>query len=209
MIPIKGAVSFETAHYIDDYPAGFTARVHKKMWIETKKGKGQRGVYATTSKHNDSKWCAPKANTYDELCGIAIIEVSDVVPSGKWTADDIGHAVWVRAGNGGDVAFLERYNAMFGPFVTEYERATMINELAMARANVTLKQWKEEHPAPKWEIHMTPAEEQARHDWDRERAVFLKARFLAEVARIKANDEVPEPTTVAPAQEAVPAGAMF
>ncbi len=94
MIPIKGAVSFETAHYIDDYPAGFTARVHKKMWIETKKGKGQRGVYATTSKHNDAKWCAPKANTYDELCGIAIIEGSDVVPGGKWTADDIGHAVW-------------------------------------------------------------------------------------------------------------------
>ncbi len=121
MKPIKHATSFATAHFIPDYPAGFTARVTKKMWVETKPGKGQRGVYATSAKGNPNKWCAPKANTYDELCGIAIIEDSDVVPGGKWTVDDVGHAIFVRVGGYGDVAFLERYNALFGPFETEYE----------------------------------------------------------------------------------------
>ncbi len=200
MIPIKGAVSEKTAYLIEDYPYGFTLRCQKKVWIETDPKHGQRIVEMTSNpKRSGLVWNKPKKSTYDALCGAFIVEVSDIgQPYGyqnkyAYTADDVGHVKFVRVGNGGDAAFLERYNALFGPFATEYERTTMINELAMARATVTLKQWKEEHPAPKWEIHMTPAEVQARRDWDRERAVFLKACFLDEVARIKANNEVPEP----------------
>ncbi len=87
-------------------------------------------------------WNKPKKSTYDALCGAFIVEVSDIgQPYGyqnkyAYTADDVGHVKFERVGNGGDVAFLKRYNALFGPFTIEYERATMINELAMARATV-------------------------------------------------------------------------
>jgi hypothetical protein len=205
MIAIKGAVSFEAAHFIPDYPAGYTARVTKKMWVETKKGKGQRGVYATSAKGNPNRWCAPKANTYDDLCGIAIIEESDVVPGGKWTSDDVGHAIFVRVGSYGDVTFLERYNAMFGPFETESEAETMRLMLAMARAEERLG------PRNAPGNYYVAEERDAVVAYDKERQKMRQQYIVEELAKIKASDEVPMPETapVAPAQEVIPAGAMF
>ncbi len=218
MIPIKGAVSEATAYLIKDYPYGFTLRCQKKVWIETDPKHGQRIVEMTSNpKRPGLVWNTPKKSTYDTLCGAFIVEASDVGTrygyqnKHEYTQDDVGHVKFMRVGNGGDVAFLEKFNAMFGPFDTEYERTTMTNELAMARAGVTLEQWKEQHPAPKWDLQMTPEEKAARHDWEIERAKVLKAFFLDELAKIKANDEVPMPQAapIAPAQDVVPEGAMF
>ena len=205
MKPIKGCIDFESAHFIPDYPAGFTARVTKKMWVETKKGKGQRGVYATSAKGNPNRWCAPKANTYDELCGIAIIEESDVVPGGKWTSDDVGHAIFVRVGSYGDVAFLERYNILFGPFETEYEVETMRVLLSMARAEERLGPY--QSPGSYYD----PETREAHIAYDKERQENRKQYFVEELTKIKASDEVltPKAAPVAPAQEVVPEGAMF
>ncbi len=97
---------------------------------------------------------------------------------------------------------------MFGPFDTEYERTTMTQRTGDGPRWRDPGKWKEEHPAPKWDLQMTPEEKAARHDWEIERAKALKAFFIDELAKIKANDEVPMPQAapVAPAQEVVPAG---
>ena len=188
MKAIRGAVSFETAHYIDDYPCGFTARCHKTMWIETKPGHGQRGVYATTSKHNISKWCAPKASTYSELVGIAIVEASDVDDK-KYTAESVGHAVFMHITSYGDVAFIERFNRLFGPFDTDYERKTMRKLLAESRAEERLGEW---NPPPGHD-YFDPATRAAREAYENDRYAKRDQYRVEELAKIKANDEVPEP----------------
>jgi hypothetical protein len=218
MKPIKGAVSESSAFVIESYPYSFTLRCQKKVWIETDPKRGQRIVEMTSNpKRAGLHWNTPKKSTYSPLCGAFIVEDSDVgKPYGyqskhEYTADDVGHVHFMRIGSGGDVAFLERYNALFGPFETEYECHVMHNELAMARAGVRLDQWKEEHPAPKWDLQMTDDEKQVRRDWESERAKVLGIFFTEEHAKIRASDEVPMPKAapVAPAQNIVPEGAMF
>lgn len=212
MKALTGHVSFETAFLVKDYPAGFTKRVQKKMWIETKKGKGQRGVSNTSTDITGKRWCAPKPNTYDALCGIFQVEASDVgQPHGRsgavYTAEEVGHVMFMRVGNGGDVAFLERFNSMFGPFDTEYERETMRAELSIARATERREtEWKPEHPEPKYESGQSEW-----HSWHIASGKALVALTVEESDKIKASDEVPEPKVapVAPAQDVVPEGAMF
>jgi hypothetical protein len=47
--------------------------------------------------------------------------------------DEVGHVHFMRVGNGGDVAFLEKIQRHVRPIRTS-TRPTMLNELAMARA---------------------------------------------------------------------------
>ena len=95
MKPIKHATSFETAHFIPDYPAGFTARVTKKMWIETDpKERPTQRVCHHQPKGNPNKWCAPKANTYDDLIAVGVVEASDIGTHGFETKD-VGHAHFI------------------------------------------------------------------------------------------------------------------
>jgi hypothetical protein len=216
MKALKGHTSFETAHLSPDFPAGFTKRVQRRVWVETKKGHGQRAVSNTSTDITGKRWCAPKASTYDALCGIFMVEDSDVgVAHGYqnkevWEKKEVGHVHFMRVGNGGDTAFLERFNQMFGPFDTEYERETMRTELALARARDRREtEWKPAHPEPEYDFQAGPTRD-AHRAWQADCTNALRIFALEELSRIKASDEVPEPKAapVALVQE-VPAGMMF
>jgi hypothetical protein len=139
--PLFGHTSEETAYLIEDYPYGFTLRCQKKVWIETDPKRGQRTVEMTNNpKRAGLHWNTPKKSTYSELCAAFIVEASDV-DGKKYTTGDVGHVKFMRIGSGGDVACLERYNALYGPFETEYERKTMRTLLAMARAEDRLGEY--------------------------------------------------------------------
>ena len=61
-----GHDKFENAYEVDNYPWGFRLKTKRKYWIETKKGFGDRLVFATLNPKN-GKWCKPKAGTYDPI----------------------------------------------------------------------------------------------------------------------------------------------
>lgn len=62
----------ENAIYVSDYPFGFTARVVRKIWIETKKNQ-VRFCVQTSDKGNGLRWCAPKKSTYtDSIIAVRI-----------------------------------------------------------------------------------------------------------------------------------------
>jgi hypothetical protein len=205
MIPIKGSTDFDSAHFIPDYPAGFTARVTKKMWIETDPKKGQRSVANTSQKGNPNKWCAPKKSTYDDLIAIGVVEASDIGTHG-FEVKDVGHAHFIHCNTFKDAAYTQWFNTLFGPFETEYERGRMMFLLAYSRADLRVAEWVQESPKPEYDYQPGPVRD-AYNAWDQQRQKVRQEFFLDEVARIKANDEVPEPKDVAPAQT-VPAGAM-
>ena len=213
MRPLRGHVSESTAFVIESYPYSFTLRCQKKVWIETAPKHGQRIVEMTSNpkyRGPGTKYNAPKKSTYSNLCGAFMVEASDV-DGKKYTADEIGHVRFFRIGDGGSVEALERYYALFGPFETEYEVKTMRDLLARARARDSVAKWEEENPAPPYGYPITAEERDAYNAWSARRNNKLAEFLLIETSRIRASDEVPMPQTapVAPAQEVVPAGAMF
>lgn len=75
--------SFETAHIIEDYPYGFTLRCKKAMWIEYRKGKGQRVAECTTNpKSVVEKWNAVKHSTYSFIRVLVLLDNDHVVNDG-------------------------------------------------------------------------------------------------------------------------------
>lgn len=72
---------FENAYEVDNYPWGFTLKTKRKYWIETKKGFGDRFVFATLNPKN-GKWCKPKAGTYEPVLVLAKNEKDHVVTYG-------------------------------------------------------------------------------------------------------------------------------
>ena len=202
--PLFGYTSEATAYLIEDYPYGFTLRCQKKVWIETDPKRGQRTVEMSSNpKRAGLHWNTPKKSTCDSLCAAFIVEASDV-DGKKYTQDDVGHVKFMRIGDGGDVAFLERYNAMYRPFETEYERKTMRVLLAQARAEARLGEY---NPPGNY---VNVEERAACIAYDKERQEMRQQYVHEELARIKAADEVPEPKAkpVVLAQDVVPAGAM-
>ena len=175
MKAIKDARSFETAHFIPDYPAGFTARVTKKMWIEFKKGFGVRCVSNTSQKGNPNKWCAPKAGTYTELAGVVVIEASDVGDAKSsytkevWEKSDVGHAHFLSLRDGCSLKEIERFIALFGPFESDYERNTANKLLVSARLDIRVTEWEQEHKEPPYSYQPGP-EKDAYDTWRRLRA---------------------------------------
>lgn len=61
---------FESAHIIHDYPYG-RLRTDMKIWIETKKNKGQR-VVSCTLNPKTGEWNKPHAGTYHLVCVLFI-----------------------------------------------------------------------------------------------------------------------------------------
>lgn len=65
---LSGHTSPETAHVTEDYPYGFRLRCQRRVWIETKKGFGQRVVFQTSNpKKAGLVWNKPKAGTYSNI----------------------------------------------------------------------------------------------------------------------------------------------
>lgn len=62
---LKGHVSEETAHLVQDYPAGFKKRCQIRYWIETNEH-GQRVITQTTNPETGA-WNKPKKSTYTTL----------------------------------------------------------------------------------------------------------------------------------------------
>ena len=63
---IIGAVSPETATYVNGYPYGFRLRTQIRYWVESKPKFGQRLVSQTMNPKN-GRWNKPKAGTYSEI----------------------------------------------------------------------------------------------------------------------------------------------
>ncbi len=61
-----GHDNFENAYEVDNYPWGFRFKTKRRYWIETKKGFGDRLVFATLNPKN-GKWCKAKAGTYQPV----------------------------------------------------------------------------------------------------------------------------------------------
>lgn len=70
-------ISEETAYMIEDYPWGFKLRTKMKIWIEDKKGLGQRIVRQTLNPKTQ-KWCNPKKSTYYDFYVIFIDEENHI-----------------------------------------------------------------------------------------------------------------------------------
>jgi hypothetical protein len=216
MKAITNCLGLENALSIPDYPAGFTKRVQKQMWVEFKQGKGERAVSRTSTDITGKRWCAPKPSTYGDIYRIFQVEDSDVgQPHGyqnreTWEKKEVGHYHFIEVGNGSSVERLEWFNAAYGPFELDYERVVMRQALAYARAHVLREQWKAEHPEPPYSFH-DDEEGRAYKAWDQECSKNYNIFYATELQRIKASDEVPEPQVapVAPAQDVVPEGAMF
>lgn len=211
MKPIENCLGEENAVHIPDYPAGFTKRVQKRMWVEFKKGKGERGVSCTSTDITGKRWCAPKPMTYGDIYRIFQVEDGDVgQPHGYqnkevWEANEVGHYHFVSAGDGSSVAHLEWFNAAFGPFELPFERSTMKNALANARARVRRDQWEDEHPEPRVEWPLSESDRAIRDAWYKEKGAFYQAAQVEEFAKVIAANEVPDLTVpVAPAQDPRP-----
>ena len=112
----------------------------------------------------------------------------------KYTQDDVGHVKFMRIGDGGNVAFLERYNAMYGLFETEYERKTMRVLLTQARAEARLGEYNP--PGNYFNVE----ERAACIAYDKERQE-MRQQYVHEVPEPKAKP-------VVLAQDVVPAGVI-
>jgi len=75
---LVGHVSAETAYVQPDYPYSFTLRCERRVWVETKLQRGQRGrehgqrVVTQTRNPKTGRWNAPKAGVYHALAAIAL-----------------------------------------------------------------------------------------------------------------------------------------
>ncbi len=63
---LNGHTSFETGYLIPDYPYGSQLRCKRMVWVETKKGHGQRFVSCTTNPRNRNAetWNKPHPGIY-------------------------------------------------------------------------------------------------------------------------------------------------
>lgn len=67
MKTLQGHTSKETAYVQPDYPYGRRLRCKRRVWVETKRGHGQRVVTQTTDpKRSYEYWNTPKASTYHD-----------------------------------------------------------------------------------------------------------------------------------------------
>ncbi|MBE7553670.1 MAG: hypothetical protein HS126_21590 [Anaerolineales bacterium] len=76
--PLIGHTSQETAFVQPDYPYGRRLRCQRRVWVETKKGHGQRFVTQTSNPkwHGATvKWNTPHASTYTE--GLIALWIDD------------------------------------------------------------------------------------------------------------------------------------
>lgn len=66
---LHDATSPETAHVDPDYPYGFRLRCKRRVWVETKKGQGQRVCTQTTNPKIAGRevWNKPKCSTYSTI----------------------------------------------------------------------------------------------------------------------------------------------
>lgn len=64
---LVGHTTEATAFLQPDYPFGFRLRCERKVWIETKKGQGQRLVTQTSNPKRPGTWNKPKASTYSPI----------------------------------------------------------------------------------------------------------------------------------------------
>ena len=78
---LYGHDNFENAYEVDNYPWGFRFKTKRRYWIETKKGFGDRLVFATLNPKN-GKWCKPKAGTYDPVQVLAKNDEGHVIGYG-------------------------------------------------------------------------------------------------------------------------------
>ena len=76
-----GHDNFENAYEVDNYPWGFKLKTKRRYWIETKKGFGDRLVFATLNPKN-GKWCKPKAGTYQPVQVLALNQDGHVITRG-------------------------------------------------------------------------------------------------------------------------------
>ena len=76
-----GHDNFENAYEVDNYPWGFRFKTKRRYWIETKKGFGDRLVFATLNPKN-GKWCKPKAGTYQPVQVLALNQDGHVITRG-------------------------------------------------------------------------------------------------------------------------------
>ena len=115
---IKGAVSFETAAIVDDYPYGFRLRCKKAYWVETSESHGQRLVTRTTNpKKRGEVWNKPHAETY-RMAVVLYRETST------------GYIKDVSLGTFADAGDIEKFLADYGSVLDEGTKAHLNKRLA-------------------------------------------------------------------------------
>lgn len=116
MKTLVGHVSAETAYVQPDYPYGRTLRCKRRVWVETKRGHGQRVVFQTTDpKRAFEYWNAPKAGTYKALAAIAL----DDDPASSTFGHVIVGGFSGHRGKQELEAFLAAYGAAVDPTVAQ------------------------------------------------------------------------------------------
>jgi hypothetical protein len=83
-------VSPETAFIVKDYPYGFTLRTEMRVWVETRKGMGQRICTQTKNpKVAGEKWNKPKSGIYH---AIVLIQIDD--ETGHFSNLSLSNSAW-------------------------------------------------------------------------------------------------------------------
>lgn len=101
--------SQENSFLIEDYPWGFRLRTQQRVWVESKKGFGQRVMRQTLNPKN-GKWCKAKASTYYVVLGLYLDENDYVqtwaLSSGGWTKEDK----------------IKEFEAFYGDQLTDFQK---------------------------------------------------------------------------------------
>lgn len=106
---LTGHTSKETAYVIEDYPHGFTARCQKRMWVETKKGHGQRVVSQTTNPRT-GVWQAEKKGVYHSVAILTLNEDNNHVEVHAFSGDYNSQEFFNLIGTEG-FKLLDKYQA--------------------------------------------------------------------------------------------------
>jgi hypothetical protein len=106
-----GHDSTETAYMIDDYPYSFTLRCRMRVWIESKKGHGQRVVSQTTNPKKGDTWNKPKAGIYHTIALMYLDELTGHVEFAALSLYDSIEKVEKVVAEHGEAAFADPWRS--------------------------------------------------------------------------------------------------
>lgn len=120
---LVGHVSADTAYLQADYPYSFNLRCQRKVWIETRKGFGQR-IVTQTENPKTGKWNKPKNGTYFPVIVMFL-------------NDESGHVEFGHLDSYASEEKVEAFEAEYGAGLGDYERSIL--RVILARDRVSKK----------------------------------------------------------------------
>lgn len=134
---LVGHTSEATAHLTPDYPFGFRLRCERKVWIETRRGMGQRLVTMTSNPRRPGTWNKPKPGVYSAVMVMFL-------------NSDNGHVEHDVIGSWSDEEKIQKFETEYAEALTgEYEKKTLAVLHAARRVDKKIT----------WEVSSRPAGE--------------------------------------------------